>query len=58
MGSSGATEVKRDMSTPEAREFWAFVEACAREVRTWPDWRRAGINVALERDDAEEKART
>jgi hypothetical protein len=44
---------RRNMSTQESRDFWAFADACAREVRTWPDWRRAGINVAIERNTAD-----
>lgn len=29
----------KDKSTPENREFWAFVEKTAAEVATWPDWK-------------------
>lgn len=38
--------IYRNLSTPESRAFWAGVEESAREVLTWPDWKRAGINVA------------
>jgi hypothetical protein len=35
-------EIGRNLSTPEGREFWDG-DTC--EVDTWPDWKRAGINV-------------
>jgi hypothetical protein len=34
----------RDRSTPERQAFWAHAERCAADVRTWPDWRKAGVN--------------
>ena len=39
-------KIVRNLSTPESRAFWATAEESAREVQTWPDWKRAGINVA------------
>ena len=42
---------RRNLSTPESRAFWAGVERIAREVATWPPWKRAGINVAATRDE-------
>lgn len=38
-------KIVRRMDTPEAREFWRFCDEAAKEVSTWPDWKRAGINV-------------
>ena len=28
------------LETEEQREFWAFVEETAKEVRSWPGWMR------------------
>lgn len=46
--------IYRDLSTPEKRAFWARCEASAAEVKTWPDWKRAGINVAALRETPRE----
>ncbi len=35
--------IYRDRSTPESRAFWEHAETCARDVATWPDWRKAGV---------------
>lgn len=32
--------VKRDLSTPENRAFWADVTAAAKLVASWPAWKR------------------
>lgn len=40
----------RNMDTPESRKFWEDVERTAAEVRTWPDWKRAGINESSTRE--------
>lgn len=32
--------MKRDMSTPENRAFWADVKAASLEVEGWPGWKR------------------
>lgn len=32
----------------EARQFWASVEESAREVESWPEWRRASARIAIE----------
>jgi len=39
-------KILRNTSTPELRELWRKAEETAAEVATWPDWKRAGINVA------------
>ena len=45
--------IGRNMSTPESRAFWESAEKSAAEVQTWPDWKRAGINVTQMRDEPE-----
>jgi hypothetical protein len=35
----------RRMDTPENRRWWEEAERIAREVRSWPAWKRAGIDV-------------
>lgn len=32
--------LKRNMSTPEDREFWRSVSAASRAVAEWPSWKR------------------
>lgn len=32
--------VRRNLSTPESRAFWADVDAAAKAVRSWPAWKR------------------
>ncbi|HVJ92324.1 MAG TPA: hypothetical protein VM580_21135, partial [Labilithrix sp.] len=44
-------KVTRNMSTPEARAFWESAERSAEEVASWPDWKRAGINVSSKRSE-------
>lgn len=40
-------KIRRNLSTPEARAFWADVEAAAAEVRTWDDRRIAAALWAV-----------
>lgn len=47
-------KIVRNMSTPESRAFWQSAERNAIEVRTWPAWRRAGINEAQLRREPRE----
>ncbi len=42
-------KIVRNLATPKARAFWASAEESAREVESWPDWKRAGINVRQQR---------
>lgn len=49
-----AEPVQRDESTPEGKAFWAAAKAAAQSVATWPDWKRAGVNVATERSEPTE----
>jgi hypothetical protein len=39
--------ITRNFDTPEAREFWRRVEESAREVRSWPAWRRSLSRIAI-----------
>lgn len=48
------TSLRKNLSTPEHRAFWAGVEKSAAEVETWPAWKRAGINVAAVRETPRE----
>jgi hypothetical protein len=43
------SKVKRNLDTEESREFWKLADETAAQVRAWPAWKRAGINVATER---------
>ena len=41
----------------ESRKFWAHVEKSAKEVATWPEWKRGDVSIsAPEMDDDERKA--
>lgn len=48
-------KLKRDLSTPENREFWAFVDAAAEEVAKWPDSMRASTVFLGYNDNDEEE---
>lgn len=37
------------MATEANRNFWKKAEEAAIIVRTWPDWKRAGINISQTR---------
>jgi len=47
-------KIKRNTSTPESKEFWDQAEKTSQEVEIWPDWKRAGINVADQREEPRE----
>lgn len=36
----------RNLSTEANRIFWKKAEEAALIVRSWPDWKRAGINIS------------
>lgn len=42
-------KILRNMSTEASKEFWETAQRHASELTAWPDWKRAGINVAQER---------
>lgn len=44
-------KIVRDLSTEQSRSFWAGAEEASKEVITWPDWKRAGINTAQVRPE-------
>jgi hypothetical protein len=35
--------LRRDLSTPESRAFWASVTAASKAVAEWPEWKRLGV---------------
>jgi hypothetical protein len=37
--------ITRNTSTPETKEFWESAKRIAKQVKDWPDSRRAGINI-------------
>jgi hypothetical protein len=39
-------KIIRNMATEENRIFWKKAKEAAAIVRSWPDWKRAGINVS------------
>lgn len=45
------SKLKRNLESQESRDFWRLADETAAQVRTWPAWRRAGINVATERSE-------
>jgi hypothetical protein len=51
----------RDKSTPERRAFWDSIKKTAEEIKDWPAWKRAGININPDNfrtyDPEEEKKR-
>jgi len=36
-------KIKRNMDSEESREFWESVKKSAKEVESWPDWKRGGM---------------
>ena len=44
-------KIVRNMDTEESRAFLESAEKSAAEVKTWPAWKRAGINTADERSE-------
>jgi hypothetical protein len=40
-----ASKLIRDKSTPERRAFWDSIKKTAEEIKDWPAWKRAGINI-------------
>lgn len=39
-------KLKRNLSTPESRELWNFVDETRRVVEQWPDWMRGAGSYA------------
>ena len=42
-------KIKRDMSTPENRKFWAHLETVRKEIEGWPEWKRVASGLDGER---------
>jgi hypothetical protein len=40
-------QLERNMSTPESREYWDFVEKTAAKVREWPEWKRRQVSLVI-----------
>lgn len=51
------SKIYRNTSTPEGKAFWELSSRAA-EVATWPDWKRAGINVTDSTRSNEERSTT
>lgn len=50
--------MRKDKSTEENREYWAFVEQTAKTVSSWPAWKR-GVSVDSYRsEDLKKKSET
>jgi ribosomal protein L18E len=39
-------KIIRNLASDANKAFWKDAETVASDVRTWPDWKRAGINVS------------
>lgn len=50
------TKIIRNMSTPEARDYWDSVKKIAAEAEKLPAERRAGINVSATRTSVNAEA--
>jgi len=44
-------KIIRNLATDSNKAFWADAEKVASDVRKWPDWKRAGINVSSVRTE-------
>lgn len=40
-------KLKRNLSTPESRELWHFVDETRRMVEQWPDWMKGTGSYAV-----------
>lgn len=38
-------KIIRNRATPEGRAFWDSALRSAKEVRNWPDWKKAGVTA-------------
>lgn len=39
--------IKPKMTTARAKKFWSSVHETAREVQSWPEWKRGGVSVLM-----------
>jgi hypothetical protein len=49
-------KIIRNLASDANKAFWKDAETVATEVRSWPDWKRAGINVSNVRTDVKAAA--
>ena len=35
-------KLKRNMDTPESREYWAFMDKMLKRVENYPEWKKGG----------------
>lgn len=49
--------LRRNLSTPESREFWRAVTAASKAVAEWPEWKRLCADDDDEDDDDAEQMR-
>ncbi len=42
-------------ATVKAKRFWNAVHKTAREVQSWPEWKRGGVSVLIADDVSKEK---
>ncbi len=47
------TKIVRNTSTAASQAFWESAKQTSVEVKQWPSWRRAGINVSPTRATAD-----
>lgn len=40
-------KIKRNLIGSENKEFWSHVISCYVTIKTWPEWKRAGISKFL-----------
>ena len=40
-------KVTKNLSTEETHKFWAHVEKKAKEVDSWPEWKKSGVAKAI-----------
>ena len=39
--------IRRNLDTPENREFWAGAELAKAEVETWPEWKKGKMEEKI-----------
>jgi hypothetical protein len=49
-------KIIRNLASDANKAFWKDAETVAIKVRSWPDWKRAGINVSSVRTEAKTSA--
>jgi hypothetical protein len=44
------------LSAEETERFWAHVEKNAKEVESWPEWKKGGISIVSPEASSEKQA--